>query len=294
MESTVALGWSLLQLFHRSHITWHKPYYLLDFRHMTVFHKFVRYKDIILYRTLAGIKSEARQNYLGYVWFLAEPILSTAVLYFAWSQINGSKGFEAVLTILIGMVAWGWFEGSVMNGATAIKAKFHVLSQFDLPKYIFPVVTILVNSWKSMFVFGIILVMALVNGHASIHLVWLPVIVFVQFFLIVGLTLLISIGVTLLNDLNTVMATVFRLLFFVSGLFFTSATVREVSPEVYSLFCWNPIAVLIDAYRAVMQRGESPDLFLLCRAAAIAFAFFVVGLLVNAYYDKKILKLTNV
>lgn len=260
---------------------------------------FIRYKDIVLYRTQAGIKSEARQNYLGYVWFLLEPMISTAVLYFAWTQIQGSKGFEAILQILIGMVAWGWFESSVMMGANAIKAKFHVLNQFALPKYLFPVVTILVNSWKSMFVFGVLLAMAVFKGLLGVHTLWLPLVMLIQFVLIVGLTLPISIAVTLMNDLNTVVSSLFRLMFFVSGLFFTAESVRkhaleQNNPGLYEAFTWNPMAVLIDAYRAVIQRGENPDFALLGRAGGIAIAFLMAGLALNAYYDKRILKLTNV
>ena len=254
----------------------------------------IRYKDIVLYRTHASIKSEARQSYLGYVWFLLEPVMNTAVLYFAWSHINGKSGFDAILTILIGMVAWGWFESSVMSGSGSIKAKFHVLNQFALPKWIFPVVTILVNSWKSLFVFLVILAMAAGKGLLTVHSLWLPVIALVQLMLILGLTLPISIAVTLMHDLTTVISSVFRLLFFVSGLFFTAATVKEKSPDLYEAFLWNPMAVIIDAYRAVIQRGESPDFALLGRAGAMALVFLLVGLAVNAYFDKKILKLTNV
>ena len=97
-----------------------------------------------------------------------------------------------------------------------------------------------------------------------------------------------------MHDLTTVISSVFRLLFFVSGLFFTAATVKEKSPDLYEAFLWNPMAVIIDAYRAVIQRGESPDFALLGRAGAMALVFLLVGLAVNAYFDKKILKLTNV
>lgn len=260
---------------------------------MSFLEQLLRHKDIVLYRAKAGIQSEARQNYLGYVWFLAEPVLNTAVLYFAWSHINGAKGFEAILTILIGMVAWGWFESSVMGAAGTIRAKYHVLNQFPLPKWTFPLVTILVNSWKSLFVFLVILALALANGHASLALLWLPLIALIQLTLIVGLAVPIAIAVTLMHDLQAVISSVFRLLFFVSGLFFTAETVRQKSPELLDAFLWNPVAVLIESYRAVIQRGESPDLALLGRAALLAAGCLVVGGLVHRHYDKKILKLTN-
>lgn len=276
---------------------------------MSTLFQFIRYKDIVLYRTQAGIKSEGRQNYLGYIWFLLEPLMSTAVLYFAWTQLQGSKGPKSVLMILIGMITWQWFEGSVMIGATSIKAKFHVLNQFALPKYIFPIVSILVNSWKFVCVFALILVFSTFvsqqpegpafSWHApGLAWAWLPVVLAVQLALIVAVTMTLSIVVTLANDMLTVMSSVFRLLFFVSGLFFTVDSITFSDPEkqerIRDLFHWNPMAVLIESYRKIILDNTAPDWALFARPVGITVVFLAVGLALNAYYDKKLLKLTNV
>jgi lipopolysaccharide transport system permease protein len=251
-----------------------------------------RYKDIIIYRTYAGIKSEGRQNYLGYLWFLLEPMLSTAVLYMAFTQITGRSGPEYAVFIIVGMIIWQWFESSVMLGATAIKAKFGVLNQYDLPKYIFPVVSILVNTWKFACVFVVVLVAsALLGFPPNRHFVHLPLLLFVQMMLITGVTLPLSIGVTLMNDLLTVTSSIFRLLFFISGIFFPISAVPE---SLLDLFFLNPMAVLIDAYRRVILENQAPDLALLGKAGIITAILFLFGLLLHAHFDKKLLKLTNV
>lgn len=277
---------------------------------MVSLQQLIRYKDIVLYRTQAGIKSEGRQNYLGYIWFLLEPLMSTAVLYFAWTTLSGgAKGPKYILMILIGMITWQWFEGSVMLGSTSIKAKFHVLNQFALPKYIFPVVAILVNSWKFLCVFLLILVFSTFVSHLpsgpafawhppGSAFVWLPVVLATQLVLIVAVTMTLSIVVTLVNDMLTVVSSAFRLLFFVSGLFFTVDSITFSDPvkqeQIRNLFHWNPMAVLIESYRKIIIDNTAPDWVLFSRVVGIAAVFLVVGFALNAYYDKKILKLTNV
>ncbi|MDR0902003.1 MAG: ABC transporter permease [Opitutaceae bacterium] len=250
-----------------------------------------RYKDIILYRTYAGIKSEGRRNYLGYLWFLLEPVLGTAVLYVAFTQITGRSGREYALFLIVGMIIWQWFESSVMLGSTAIKAKFGVLNQYDLPKYIFPVVSILVNTWKFACVFAVVLAAAALLGFPpNRHFVHLPLLLFVQLMLITGVTLPLSIGVTLMNDLLTVTSSVFRLLFFISGIFFPVSAVPE---SLLSFFFMNPMAVLIDSCRRVMLENRAPDFSLLGGAVVITAVLFLAGLLLHAHFDKKLLKLTN-
>lgn len=253
---------------------------------------FLRYKDIVLYRTLAALKSEARKNYLGYIWFLLEPLLSTAVLYFAMSHINGQRGPAAVLTILLGMVVWQWLEGSVMLSSASIAAKFHVHMQVPLPKYLFPLVDIGTNSIRFAFAFSIILLGTFFFGAGiSLALLWLPVLLALQLGFIVGLALVVSIGVTLLPDLRVLLQSSFRLLFFVSGIFFSA---DRVPANLLPYFHANPIAVLIESYRAVLLHGRAPDPGLLAYTALVTVILLIVGGLIQGYYDKRLLKLTNV
>ena len=250
-----------------------------------------RYKDIILYRAYAGIKSEGRQNYLGYLWYLLEPALSTVVLYVAFTQVTGKGGAEWAYFIILGLMAWQWFESSVMIGSAAIKAKFGVLNQYDLPKYIFPVVSILVNSWKCLCVFVVVLLAGMALGFGpNPNFAYLPLVYLLQLMLITGITLPLSIGATLSNDLMTVVASVFRLLFFLSGIFYHIDAVPE---NLRGVFFMNPMAVFIDSYREVIIHNRAPDTRLLLQAGATGAAFFAIGALVHLRYDKKLMKLIN-
>jgi len=254
---------------------------------------FKRYLGIVLYRTIAGIKSEARQNYLGYFWFLLEPVLSTAVLYVVFTQVKVyDSGPRYVVFLLIGLLAWGWFESSCIAGSLSIKVKFGVLNQFNLPKYIFPLVTILVNSWKFLWVFLVILIVAAFLGFPpNVCFFYLPLIMALQFFLICSVTMPLSIGVTLSNDLLTVVNSLFRLMFFLSGIFFDSSLVPE---NLRSWFYANPMAVILESYRTVILGGSAPNFARLLEAAGVCLVLFIAGMALHYRYDKKLLKLTNV
>jgi lipopolysaccharide transport system permease protein len=253
---------------------------------------FLRYKDIVLYRILASLKSEARKNYLGYIWFLLEPLLSTSVLYFAMSHLSGQRGAVAVLIILLGMVVWQWFEGSVMLSSASIAAKFHVHMQVPLPKYLFPLVDIGTNTIRFGFAFSIILISSLFfSAGINAALLWLPVLLLLQLGLIIGLSLIVSISVTLVPDLRMLVQSLFRLLFFVSGIFFTA---ERVPANLLPYFHANPIAVLIESYRAVLLYGRAPDIRLLGLTALVTLVMLTAGAFIQGYYDKRLMKLTNV
>lgn len=254
--------------------------------------KFFRYRDIVLYRVLAGLKSEARKNFLGYLWFIFEPLLTTGVLYLAMSQVTGQRGPRAVFSILIGMVIWQWFESTVMLSAGSITAKFHVHLQVPLPKWIFPLVDVGGNTARFTFAFVLVLAANFILVAApSPALVWLPLLLVVQLALVIGASLVVSLGVTLVGDLRILVQSLLRLLFFISGIFFTAERVPE---HLLPWFHANPLAVLIESHRAVLLHGRPPDLGLLAGAALVACVLLALGAVLHAHYDKRLLKLTNV
>jgi lipopolysaccharide transport system permease protein len=92
-------------------------------------------------------------------------------------------------------------------------------------------------------------------------------------------------------DLRVLLQSLFRLLFFVSGIFFTAERVPE---HLLPWFHANPLTVFIESYRAIILHGHAPDAFLLCRTAVFTAFLLLAGGVVQTHFDKRLLKLTNV
>ena len=52
-----------------------------------------RYRDIIWYRAYAELKAEAQLNYMGYVWWLLEPLLNTVDVKAGW-MVTESRNLD--------------------------------------------------------------------------------------------------------------------------------------------------------------------------------------------------------
>ena len=247
-----------------------------------------RYFTIVFYRTFAGIKLEGRKNYLGYLWYLLEPILSTAVLYLVFGKVFKSRGGNYIAFLLIGLVSWQWFESSLYEGMFAIKAKLGIMQTFDLPKFLFPVVQVCVNTWKFLCVYAIILIFAALFGFLpQRYYLMLPVVMLVQFILIIGISTMLAICVTYFNDFAALVSTILRLLFFFSGIFFDAS---KIPADLRTVFFMNPMAGLIDSYRAIIIGGKLPQMHILAYDFGVAVVFLLLGLLLCSHVDRKILK----
>jgi len=247
-----------------------------------------RYRDIVWYRTLAGLKSEARQNFLGYLWLLLEPAITTAIAYVVYSVIWNNGGTDRVVMLLLGTMTWQWFESAVTAGMTGIKGKLHVMLHFPLPKYIFPLVGVLTSTWKFLCMFLVVLVFCALAGHPpNGNFIYLPLVLGAQLTLIIGVAIPLAIAVTYFNDLLTIMNSLFRLMLFLSGVVFEA---NQVPPAARSYFYANPMAGLIESYRNIVQHNEPPIFAALGYAFAWGLVLMVIGLLWSRHIDGKILK----
>lgn len=247
-----------------------------------------RYWNIIWYRTYAQLKSESRQNYLGFIWFLIEPILMTTILYLVFGVLLNNKSADFVLFILVGITIWHWFEAGVTEGMLGIRAKLHIMNQIALPKYIFPCVHILTVSIKFLFVFFVILLFSWIAGYkVTIAYLGLVPLLLTQLMFISGIATTLAIFVTYYGDLTKVVAVCMRLLFYLSGIFFSANVVPE---DLKFYFDLNPITSLINGYRDVLIEGAFPNAEALLYVMVIAFLSNILGISVCAYFDKKLLK----
>jgi lipopolysaccharide transport system permease protein len=250
-----------------------------------------RYRDIVWYRVLAGLKSEARQNFLGYVWFLLEPALTTAIAYLIYSLILSGGGAPRMVMLLLGTLTWQWFESAVTLGSQGIKTKLHIMMHFPLPKYIFPLVGVFTSTWKFLCVFVVLLVFCALAGYPpNACYLYLPLVLGAQLVLIIGFALPLAIGVAYFNDLLIVTNSLFRLMMILSGAVFEASVVPRTA-RLY--FYANPMAGLIKSYRDIVLRGSPPHPALLAYAFAWGLGLAAVGLLWSRRIDGTILKSVN-
>lgn len=213
------------------------------------------HRHLILYRSYADLKAEAERTYLGILWWVLEPVINMAVYYFVFSTLlrRGEPDFAPFL--LIGLVAWRWFESTVRRGCQIILASKGLILQTSLPKAIFPITGLLVNTFKFLIAFACLLIFLWFYGfHPGLN-DWaqLPVVMLVQFLLLAAVAMPLSAVVPFVPDLFEFVLYGMRLLFFMSGIFYD---IGRIAPDYAFLEYLNPMAFIISCYRDVLMHGE--------------------------------------
>jgi lipopolysaccharide transport system permease protein len=219
------------------------------------------------------IYGKISSNYLGFLWWFAEPLLLMIVFYVVFGLLFERGGENYVQILVTGIVSWVWFAGTVSQSTHAIYAERMLLAQVYIPKYLLPTVIIAESFIRQFIVIAVLLILLATTTGVYASWLWLPVILLVQFLLIAAVSLWVAALIPFIPDLRYVVSAGIRALMFCSGVFFRTNDI----PEKYKfLLIYNPIANVISQYRTSLIAGSMPDL---ASMAVIAFGSLVVIIL---------------
>jgi lipopolysaccharide transport system permease protein len=227
-----------------------------------------------------SLKAGASRFFLGYLWWVLEPLLYVAVFYIVFDVLLDSRRADFLVFLMCGKLTFIWFSKSVVLASRSIVGAKGLIGRIDLPKSLFPIASVQESSYKQIAVFALLLLFLLARGYAaSIAWLWLLPLIAVNYLLIVAASLAGAYLVCLARDFTLLIGLAMTFLLFMSGIFWDPRSLADPAMTEI-LFTLNPVAFLIDAYRQVLMAGLAPDtgrlLWLAAGAGAATFAMLVI------------------
>lgn len=127
--------------------------------------------QLIMFRAYTSVKAEMSRNYLGFIWWLIEPILYMGAFYmlFGMGLRTGGPGFIEFL--LVGITAWKWFGACLAASTFVVSANKSLIDNSAVNKIIFPLSMILANTFKHMFIVVLLLTFLVFSGN-TVFVTW--------------------------------------------------------------------------------------------------------------------------
>lgn len=233
------------------------------------------YVEIVLFKAYADLRSERERTYLGFLWWIFEPLLFMVVLWLVFSVVLQQGGPDYVPFVIVGLVAWQWFKSCVSHGCSSIYDSSLLIRQVPLPPLVLTLVTITTDTVKFAAVASLLVVFFLYTGDArSPALLALPLVVLTQLVLICAVTVWVAALVPFFPDLRLITETALAALMFLSGIFFNAADLPE---PMRTYFFWNPVAFLCQQWRVILLHGHWPDWVQLSITLVASLAVFALG-----------------
>ena len=195
---------------------------------------------------------------LGYLWVLVQSAFSIAVFWGLREFMNASvpHGMSMPLFLALGFGIWSVFSGGVTKTMSAVAGNKGLLSFPQVTEFDVMLSRILVLTATQLVVTTTFIVVSVLMGYVFRPGDWLlalGVIILIPMCAL-GLGMIIASLAVFVPVLDKVVPMIFRILFFVSGVFFTVDRFPQYIAEV---LMWNPIMQAIELMRMSLHQGYS-------------------------------------
>jgi len=242
------------------------------------------YLELVWYKGLADLHAEAARAYVGFIWWVLEPLLYMLAFYVAFGLgLRGAGGGSVALFLLCGLVPWKWFSSSVQNGSAIIQANSGLIMQVYLPKYVLPWMVMVTNGTKFLIILGLLMLLTGFTRGVSVAWLALPVLVLVEMLLALALSSLAAAIVPLFPDLDLVISNGLIVLMFMSGIF---KDVTQLPPRLAAVLQLNPMVHVISGFRAVLLDQRWPDWTGLAGVVVFSLVVYGIALALLRHYDR--------
>ena len=248
------------------------------------------WKNFNKYRFLLGelvkkdIKLKYRSSYLGIIWTLLEPLLTTAVLTFVFSGLyqRGDQTFPVY--ILTGRLLYSYFSNSTKAAMKSIRSNSAMIKKVYVPKYIYPFSTILSN-YVIFAISLIILAGAMIVFQVPITIYLLQAIIplVMALILAMGCGMILATMAVFFRDLEYLWSVVLMLIMYTCAIFYDVTDARFADKEIY-MKLFNPVYDIIVNFRDAIF-GLPLNLHALLISAIYSFGTLLIGILL--FYKKQ-------
>jgi len=243
--------------------------------------KLFSYSELIVSLTKKELKVKYRGSVLGFLWSLLNPILVMVVYSFVFSIIMRLGVEDYAIFLISALLGHNFLANSVSYGASAIVANGNLVNKIYFPREILPLSIVLANLVNFLFeLIALFIVLTIMGYKFYMFLYLLPLIIFVQFFLVAGSTLLVSSLNVFFRDLQHLISIIMMVWFFATPIIYPLEMVPEAFRRILYL---NPMTLFTMMYRNLFyyvnhRPGfEMPPYYFVIYAVGVSLLIFFLG-----------------
>ena len=275
-----------------------------------------RLRRIVEYRKVLGtlVRRDLRVRYarsvLGYLWTLIDPLAMTLVYWFVFGVIysikttggtdiahSRSQGAPYVVFLLAGLLAWNWFSNSINETARALYSERLLVRSTNLPRELWVIRVVIAKGIEHLMSLPILIAFILLFAITGdqIHLnwrfvFWIPALI-LEFFLCVGLGLVMAPVTALVDDFIRIVRILLRMGFYLTPIVYSVGMLDKEHAWAKVILQFNPLTGINDMYRlGFLSPQIHPDYFAWATCTVITIFWLFFGMWVFRTLESPVLK----
>lgn len=245
---------------------------------MNIFKRLYQYRELLKTNVKKDVRGKYKASFLGILWSFINPLLQVLVYAIVFPYIMRVQTENYLIFLICGIIPWTWFATSIASGTSCILINGNLVKKVYFPREILPISIVTSGMINFLISCMIILIFVLIGGLGiSWHLLFLPLIVLIQYIVTLAFTFLLSAINVYIKDVEYIVAFILNMAFYATPVLYSSEMFDGV---ILWLFKLNPMAHLINAYRDIFYVHQIPEignlLVLLCVGILILFVCYKI------------------
>ena len=219
----------------------------------------VSYRELLYTLTWRHIKVRYKQSFLGVGWAILQPFVTMVVFTVVFSKLLKvpSNGIPYPIFVYSAILPWTFFSKSVSQATSSLVGNVNLITKIYFPREIIIYSIILANGFDFLIAASIYAVMMIYYGViVNWTILLMPLLIFIQMILTVGVSLLASAVNVKYRDVGYVLPFGLQLWMYACPIIYPISSI----PDSYKLwYMINPMAGIIYSFRGILTQGIQPD-----------------------------------
>lgn len=236
------------------------------------------YRDMIYSLVHRELRGRYKGSVLGFLWTYINPLCQIIVYSAVFSVIFRVQIDKFYLYLTIGMMPWVFFNTSVQGGSTCVRAQADLVKKIYFPREVIPISYVTSAFVNMLFSFIIVFfaVFAAGWGFNPLALLFLPLIMIIEYILALGIAFIVSAVTVYFRDLEQIVGVMMMAWIYLTPIMYDVDFIPE---QFRTLFFINPMTPVIVVYHDILYYRVIPSSESLLQAVLVSLAIFAVGFL---------------
>lgn len=245
------------------------------------------YREMIFSLVKKDLRGRYKGSVLGFLWTFINPLLQLVVYTLVFSIILPSGYPQYYLFLFVALVPWMFFASSIQDGSISILREKDMVKKIYFPREVLTISTVTSGFVNMILTFIVIFIVLFISGKGLnfAAILYLPIVMIVEYILCLGFALIVASLTVYLRDLQYILGIIVMALQYLTPVMFGSEKVENAVQGmgqlgVLILFVYdklNPMTPIIKIYRQILYYKEVPDISTLLIALIMGIVFILVG-----------------
>lgn len=216
------------------------------------------YREMILMLVRRDLRGRYKGSVLGFAWTFLNPLLQLVVYTIVFSTIMRTGIDKFYLFLFVALIPWTFFAASLTGGSSSVLSQGNMVKKIYFPREVLPIAYVTTNFINMLYCFIVIFIVVFFSGVGfNFHaLLYLPLVMAVEYVICLGFAMLASAITVYCRDLEYMLGIISMMWMYLTPIIYP---ITMVPKKYLPFFMLNPMTPIITAYRDILYYAKIPE-----------------------------------